>query len=120
MNLAADKPRKGVRRVLLLQALLTLLIAAGFGLARGGPDFLSALYGGTTAMLLTAWLGRGVLRGGGLGSMYANAITRYGAAVVLLGIGLGALKLAPLPLIVAFGLAQFGFVADARRQDEAE
>ena len=39
MNLAADKLRKGVRRVLLLQALLTLLIAAGFGVARGGPDF---------------------------------------------------------------------------------
>ena len=116
MNLAADKLRKGVRRVLLLQALLTLLIAAGFGLARGGPDFLSALYGGTTAMLLTAWLGRGVLRGGGLGSMYANAITRYGAAMLFLGLGLGVLKLAPLPLIMAFAAAQFGFVADMRNR----
>ena len=38
MNLAADKLRKGVRRVLMLQALLTLLIAAGFGVARGGPE----------------------------------------------------------------------------------
>ncbi len=114
MNLVADKLRKGVRRVLLLQALLTLLIAAGFGWARGGPDFLSALYGGTTAMLLTAWLGRGVLRGGGLGSMYANAITRYGAAMLFLGVGLSVLKLAPLPLIMAFAAAQFGFVADMR------
>lgn len=116
MNLAADKLRKGVRRVLLFQALLTLLIAAGFGIVRGGPDFLSALYGGTTAILLTAWLGRGVLRGGGLGSMYANALTRYGAAMVLLGVGLGALKLAPLPLIIAFAVAQFGFVADMRNR----
>lgn len=116
MNLAADKLRKGVRRVLLLQALLTLLIAAGFGIVRGGPDFLSALYGGTTAMLLTAWLGRGVLRGGGLGSMYANAITRYGAAMLFLGLGMGVFKLVPLPLIVAFAVAQFGFVADMRNR----
>lgn len=111
MSFAADKLRKGVRRVLLFQALLTLFVAAAFGIARGRYEFLSALYGGITTILLTAWLGRGVLRGGGLGSMYANAITRYGAAMVLLGVGLGALKLAPLPLIVAFAVAQFGFLA---------
>lgn len=124
MDLAADKLGKGVRQVLLFQALLTLLIAAGFAYVRGGPGFLSALYGGATAILLTAWLGRGVLRAGGLGALYAHAVTRYAAAMLFLGIGMGVLRLMPLPLIIAFAVAQFGFVAnvgpatDARREEQ--
>ena len=114
MNFAAETLRKGVRRVLLFQALLTLLVAAVFGVARGRFELLSALYGGAVAVLLSAWLGRGVLRSSGLGSLYANAITRYGAAMLFLGLGLGVIKLAPLPLIVAFAVAQFGFLAQMR------
>lgn len=113
MSFAAAKLRKEVRRVLLFQALLTLLVAAVFGVARGRWDFLSALYGGATAMLLSAWLGRGAARAAGLGSLFANAVTRYGAAVVLLGVGMSVLELTPLPLIVAFAVAQFGFMAGA-------
>ncbi len=113
-NLRMETLRKGVRRVLLFQALLTLLVAAAFGVARGRYEFLSALYGGAVAVLLSGWLGRGVLRSTGLGSLYANAITRYGAAMLFLGLGMGVLKLAPLPLIVAFAVAQFGFLAEMR------
>ena len=115
MNFAADVLRKGVRRVLLFQALLTLSVAAVFAYARGQFDFLSALYGGVVAMLLSGWLGRGVLRAGGLGTLYANAVTRYAAAMVFLGLGMGVMKLAPLPLIVAFAVAQFGFLANVHR-----
>lgn len=111
MNFAAEKLRKGVRRVLLFQALLTLFVAGAFAVARGRYEFLSALYGGAVALLSCAWLGRGVLRATVLGSLYANAITRYGAAMVLLGVGLGVLGLAPLPLLAAFAAAQFGFLA---------
>lgn len=113
-DLRTEKLRKGVHRVLLFQALLTLLVAAAFGVARGQYDFLSALYGGAVAVLLSGWLGRGVLRASGLGSLYANMITRYGAAMLFLGLGMGVLKLAPLPLIVAFAVAQFGFLAELR------
>jgi len=115
MNFAAEALRKEVRRVILFQALLSLTVAAAFGYARGRYDFMSALYGGAVVMLLSAWLGRGVRRAGGLGALYANAVTRYVAAMVLLGIGLGVLKLAPLPLIVAFAVAQFGFLANVYR-----
>lgn len=114
MSFAAEKLRKGVRRVLLFQVVLTLLVAAVFGIARGRFDFLSALYGGAVAVLLSAWLGGGVLRSTGLGSLYANMVTRYGAAVLFLGLGLGILKLAPLPLLVAFAVTQFGFLAEMR------
>ena len=115
MNFAAEALRKGVRRVIVLQALLTLSVAAVFGLIRGRFDFMSALYGGVVTMLLSGWLGRGIWRADGLGALYANAVTRYAAAVVLLGLGLGALKLAPLPLIIAFAVAQFGFLANVHR-----
>lgn len=113
MSFAAAKLRKEVRRVLLFQALLTLLVAAVFGVIRGRWDFLSALYGGAVAMLLSAWLGRGAARAAGLGSLFVNAVTRYGAAVVFLGLGLAVIKLAALPLIAAFAGAQFGFMAGA-------
>jgi ATP synthase protein I len=115
MNFAAEALRKGVRRVVLFQALLTLSVAAAFGYARGRHEFISALYGGATVMLLSLLLGRGVGRAKGLGALYANAVTRYAAAVVLLGLGFGALKLAPLPLILAFAVAQFGFLAKVDR-----
>ena len=36
--------------------------------------------------------------------------------MLFLGLGLGVIKLAPLPLIVAFAVAQFGFLADMRRR----
>lgn len=76
---------------------------------------MSALYGGALALLLTWWLGRGVWRSGGLGALYANAITRYAAAMLFLGLGMGVLKLAPFPLIVAFAAAQLGFLARVHR-----
>jgi ATP synthase protein I len=115
MSFAAETLRKGVRRVILFQALLTLLVAAGFGYVRGWHDFLPAAYGGAIAMLLSGWLGRGVMRAGGLGALYANALTRYAAAVLFLGLGMGVLKLAPLPLILAFAVAQFGFLVNVHR-----
>ena len=115
MSFAAETLRKGVRRVLLFQAVLTLLVAAVFSVAYGRFELISALYGGAVAMLLSGWLGRGALRSTGLGSLYANAITRYAAAILFLCLGMGVLKLAPLPLIVSLAVAQFGFLVDMRR-----
>ena len=111
--------RKGARRVVLFQTLLTLLAAAAFGVSRGRYDFLSALYGGAVAVLLSAWLARGTRRAKGLVSLYANAITRYGAAVLFLGLGLGPIKLAPLPLMATFAIAQLGFLASMPRARES-
>jgi ATP synthase protein I len=114
-NFAAGALREGVRRVILIQGLLSLFVAAGFGYVHGGFSFLSALYGGAITLLLTVWLGRGVWRARGLGALYAFTITRYAAAMLFLGFGMGVLKLAPLPLIVAFAVAQLGFLARVHR-----
>jgi len=41
--------------------------------------------------------------------LYAGVLPRFIVTLALLAAGLGGLKLAPIPLIVAFGLAQLGF-----------
>lgn len=116
--------RRDVRRVVLAQALLTLLVAAAFAYRGGGREALAACYGGAVTILISGWLGWRLRRAGErpqaaptavLGLLYSSAVMRYAAVVVLLALGLGVLKLSPLPLVVAFGLAQFGFLASARR-----
>jgi len=113
-----DALSQDLRRVLWAQGLLTVLIAGGFGFAHGLPELLAALYGGMTTILITAWLARRVRRAGatatpaaGLMVIYSGAVVRYAAVVVLVGAGIGLLKLAPLPLLSAFAVTQFGFLA---------
>ncbi len=115
--------RRDVRRVVLAQALLTLLVAAAFAFRGGAREALAACYGGAVTILISGWLGWRLRRAGDgapaaptavLGLLYSSAVMRYAAVVALLALGLGALKLSPLPLVVAFGLAQFGFLANAR------
>jgi hypothetical protein len=114
-----DTVRRDTRRVLQAQALLTLLIAGGFGFARGLPAVLAALYGGAITILITGWLARRVRQAGetatpgaGLVVIYSSAVLRYAAVVVLIGAGIGLLKLLPLPLLCAFAVTQFGFLAN--------
>src|SRR4030065_301234 len=114
-----DAVSRDLRRVLLAQVLLTLLIAGGFGFARGLPECLAALYGGTITILITAWLARRVRRasetatpGAGLIVIYSSAVVRYAAVVVLVGAGIGLFALGALPLLGAFAAAQCGFFVD--------
>jgi len=114
--------RHGVRRVMWAQALVTLVIAAVFASRDGARAALAAAYGGAVTMLISGWFGWRLQRvggqtpAGGLGVLYSSTVLRYAAAIVLLALGLGVLKLAPLPLVIAFGLAQFGFLANACRR----
>ena len=113
-----DTLSRDTRRVLQAQALLTLLMASGFGLARGLPEALAALYGGAITIFITGWLARRVRQAGQTGSpaaglvvIYSSAVARYAAVIVLVGAGIGLLKLSPLPLLSAFAVTQFGFLA---------
>jgi ATP synthase protein I len=116
----ATSLRQGVRRVVWAQALLTVVVSAVFARRDGPRAALAAVYGGAVAMLISGWLGWRLRRvgtqAGGLATLYSSVVLRYAAAIVLLALGLGVLKLAPLPLVIAFGLAQFGFLANARRR----
>jgi len=136
MSIAAETLNKGIRRVVLSQTVLTLAVAGGFLLfAEGWPppkdsswlpagalNALSALYGGGATILSTWWLGRSVQRAGEMArqnqqnsqtALYGGAVQRFVGTLILLGLGLGGLKLAPIPLVVAFAVAQFGFIASA-------
>jgi len=112
-----------LRRVLWVQALLMLLVAAGFGVHGGWREALAAGYGGAVTILISGWLGWRLRRVGertqavaNLGLFYSSAALRYAAAIALLALGLGPLGLSPLPLVTAFGLTQFGFLANAGRR----
>jgi len=113
---------RGARQVLIAQVLLTLLMAAGFGVVSGWPGLLAAVYGGMVTTLITGWLAWRLRRAGqihdpaaGMAVIYSSWFLRYATVVVLLGAGLGYLKLLPLPLLATFAITQLGFVASLRR-----
>ena len=113
---------RGARQVLIAQVLLTLLLAAGFAVVSGWLGLLAALYGGMVTTLITGWLAWRLRRAGqihdstaGMAVIYSSWFLRYATVVVLLGVGLGYLKLLPLPVLVTFAITQLGFVASLRR-----
>lgn len=119
MSHAAEILSQGIRRVLISQMVLTLLTAGAALALQGSAAALAAFYGGGVALMGTWLLGRRVSRtpetaqqGGDAVNqlaLYAGILPRFIVTLVLLAAGLGWLKLAPIPLIVAFGLAQMGF-----------
>lgn len=119
MSYAAENLRQSVRKVLLVQAVLTLLTGAAFFASLGSGAAFAALYGGAVALISTWLLGRRVQRtpdtpaqghAGGQLALYAGILPRFIVTLALLGIGIGGLKLLPIPLIVAFAVAQLGFL----------
>jgi ATP synthase protein I len=115
----ADAVGRDARRVVAAQAMLALLVAAGFGIHGGWPQLVAAVYGGAITILLTLWLAWRVRRagnaGGGLASIYSGAIARYALAAAGIAAGIGWLRLAPLPLLGSFAVTQFGFMVLWRR-----
>jgi len=114
-----DSASRDARRVVLAQVVLTSLVAAGFGAVGGSEPALAALYGGMVTIALTVWLAWRVRRAGGpsggWGSIFSGAIARYALAALGVGVGIGLLRLPPLPLLCAFAVTQFGFVVLWRR-----
>jgi len=114
-----DAVGRDARRVVIVQSLATLLLAAGFGMVGGWSQGVAGLYGGAVTVVLTLWLAWRVRRagaaGGGLATIYTGAIARYALAAMGIAVGIGWLKLAPLPLLAGFALTQFGFVVLWRR-----
>ena len=118
MRHAGEILSQGIRRVLVSQIVLTLLTAGAAFALLGSAAALAALYGVGVALMSTWLLGRRVsrtpeiARQGDTGSqlaLYAGVLPRFIVTLALLAAGIGWLKLAPIPLIVAFGLAQLGF-----------
>ncbi len=124
MSSAAESLRRGVQRVVVVQALLTLCVAAAFFSIRGWHDAVSAAYGGGIAACGAWWLGWRLRRTGGLSVqhrkwgvavLYLGFLERFGLALVGFALGVGTFKLPAVPQVLAFTLAQFSYIAAARR-----
>lgn len=112
----------GIQRVVLAQAGLAPIIALSGAAFAGAAAGLAALYGVMVALAVNsvlAWRERQAMRHPEwdqhrLMKLFIRAgIERLALLTGLLVVGLGLLKLAPLPLLLGLFLAQFGWLAAA-------
>lgn len=123
MGYAAALLSKTVRRVVLVQALLSLFVAAASLSVQGWAGAASACYGGAIGILCTCLLGWRVHRAGALAwqgsrlsalSLCLGMAERFGIALAAFAVGIGVLQLPAVPQIAAFALGQLGYVSAAR------
>lgn len=127
------------RRVVIIQLMMTLVVAVAFfvygfvfalphSAGQGLWDALSATYGGLTSVLLALLSIRGFKRANAIALsdpkksmmiLYVGAVQRFVAVLVMLGIALGALKLAPIAVFIGFALAQAGYLMGVRDRKAA-
>ena len=108
------------RRVVVVQLLVTAVVAAVFFLLKNTAwDALSALYGGLSSVMLALVSIGGFKRANAIALsdpkqsmmiLYIGAVVRFAAVIVLLGIGLGLLKLDAMAVFVGFALAQASYL----------
>ena len=110
-----------MRKLLITQGILVAVVAALF-LVQSPQALVSALYGGSIALLNSILLGKRVARDRAavaqsanmdLLSLYFGALQRFALTIVAMAVGMGWLKLDPIALLVAFGVAQLGYVIAA-------
>jgi ATP synthase protein I len=110
----------GIQRVAMAQAALALIAAVIGGVFAGFDAALAALFGGLVALAVSTvlvWHERQSRRHPEwdqhrLFKMFIRAgVERLLVLVGLLAVGLGGLKLSPLPLLLGLLLAQFGWLA---------
>lgn len=113
-----------MQHVLLLQILITLGSAIVLGYIQGDSSIQASLYGGGIAIinaLLLAWgvqetkVSKSQNVNTSVIPLYISAVLRFFFTLVGLGVGMGYLKLAPLPLLLTFGLAYLSYPIAARR-----
>ncbi len=106
------------RMLLGMQALLIGVVVFLYLLLGSSPDAHAALFGGACA-LLNAWLlGRRLRLAANVAKIspgqevmviYVGVLQRFALLLALFIVGMGWLKLNPVPLLVAFGIAQVAF-----------
>lgn len=114
------------RRVVIVQLTVTSIAAAGFFVLSvindtqtGAWDSLSAGYGGLLSVVLALISIGGFKRANSIALsdpgtsmiiLYIGAVIRFAAVIVLLGIGLGYLKLDAIAVFSGFALAQASYL----------
>ncbi|NOY73826.1 MAG: ATP synthase subunit I [Gammaproteobacteria bacterium] len=128
-TLGSDKKFKtGARSVVLTQICIGGFTSAGFLLKSGVPSAQAAIFGAFIGVVLSLFLSWSVARAANaapekqrisMGMLYLSAAQRFLLALVLFSVGLGYLKLEPLPMVVTFGLVQIGYVVLIRMQSKS-
>lgn len=115
----AKAQRAASRRILLTQVLLVGTLAGFFLSVSGWPAAAAVAYGSLIVALnyrLQVWQLQRADRIAGLSAernmryLYRCAVEKFMAAVALLALGIGLLKLGPLPLLSGYIIAQFALV----------
>ncbi len=124
MEAGAQRLVHETRRIIKLQLIVGVLVAAGFFLAYGPWEAVSALYGGLISAVSALILRWGVVQAGGAVQqdeknrgeviLYAGAAIRFVLVLVLFGVGLAILKLTPLATVLGFITVQLVFLYAAR------
>lgn len=105
--------RKALTNLLAIQAGLTLAVAAGFYVYRGGFSAGSALCGGAIALVVTSLLAfrlaRAARPGAGVLGLYLGTFERFLFIGAAFSFAIAALKLPPVPLLAGFVGAEIGY-----------
>jgi len=119
MSFATVVMRRVVSRLLLVQIVITLIVALGYIAFQNLNGFFATLYGGSITLsgtLLMAWrisrAGASDEKQQGYIEIYTGAVQKFILTLVLLAIGMGYLKLDPLAMMLSFALTQFSYIAN--------
>lgn len=110
MSTADLQLRHTMFRLLVLQLLLTVMLALAALAWHGVPALRAVLFGGAVAMagtLVILWYGRRAETAGAnlarnASLIYGSAIVRFATTLALLAVGIAALRLQPLWLLLGF------------------
>ncbi len=118
MSFAAKVMRATVRRVLVIQLAIVLTVTAAFLVMQGGYAAQSAMYGGAIALFSTWLMGWRITKAAhtaardvnqGAFVIYAGAVQRFLLTLVLMALGMGSLKLAPVAILAGYAVAQLAY-----------
>jgi len=126
MSFAAIVMRRVVRRLFIVQLMLTIFAAFACLAWQNINGFLAALFGGSITLsgtLLMAWrisrAGEAALpvqqtgdKQQGYIEIYIGALQKFFLTLVLMAFGMGYLKLDPLAILIGFAITQMSFIAN--------
>ena len=130
MSFAVVVMRRVVYRLIIVQFILTLVVALGYLAFQNINGFIAALFGGSITLsgtLLMAWrisrAGEAALsvrysdqqigdKQQGYIEIYIGAIQKFILTLVLMAFGMGYLKLDPLAILFGFAMTQLSFIAN--------
>ncbi|MCK5698156.1 MAG: ATP synthase subunit I [Gammaproteobacteria bacterium] len=121
MSFAIVVMRRVVRRLLIVQMLLTVMIAFLSFIFGNINTMLATLYGGSITLVATLLMAWRISRAGevayndkqqGYIEIYIGAMQKFILISVLMAIGMGYLKLPPFAILMGFAITQLSFIAN--------